>query len=119
MFYRINSDGNAEVYNDDGSAATRIKTGNVYPVGSDLSTHYEHPEGIVLTIADAEKISIHSENYRDQLATELLVGCPAESLADHKKIAAAIRNGDSVSNIEDLCGDFYPETAVWIRNRLS
>jgi hypothetical protein len=72
-----------------------------------------------ITRSDLQRTDHVECDYRDLLATELLVGCPAESLADHKKIAAAIRNGDSVSDVEDLCGDFYPETAIWVRNRLS
>jgi hypothetical protein len=60
MFYRINSDSNAVIFENDGSAATRIDA-NVYPVGSDLSARYEHPEGIVLTVADAEKLGIEAE----------------------------------------------------------
>jgi hypothetical protein len=60
MFYRINSENNAEILNDDGTAATRIDV-NVYPIGSDLSARYEHPEGIVLTVADAVKTGIAKE----------------------------------------------------------
>jgi hypothetical protein len=60
MFYRINDDGNAIILEDDGSIVTRIDA-NVYPVGSDLSARYEHPEGIVLTVEDAEKLGIEVE----------------------------------------------------------
>lgn len=60
MFYRINSNGNAEVFNDDGTVATRIDA-DVYPIGSDFSSRYEHPEGIILTVSDAEKIGIEAE----------------------------------------------------------
>jgi hypothetical protein len=60
MFYRINSDGNAVIFENNGSVAKRIDA-DVYPVGSDLSARYEHPEGIVLTIADAEKLGIGVE----------------------------------------------------------
>jgi hypothetical protein len=62
LFYRKNDEGNAVVLNVvDGSAVTRIDA-NVYPVGSELSARYEHPEGIVLTVADAKKIGIEEEN---------------------------------------------------------
>lgn len=60
MFYRINDDGNAIILHESGEMVTRIDA-NVYPVGSDLSARYEHPEGIVLTIADAEKLGIEVE----------------------------------------------------------
>ena len=60
MFYRINSDENAVILNDDGTAVTRIDA-KVYPVGSILCASHEHPEGIVLTVADAQKIGIEAE----------------------------------------------------------
>ncbi len=60
MFYRINSDSNAVIFENDGSVVTRIDA-NVYPVGSNYSARYEHPEGIVLTVEDAEKLGIEVE----------------------------------------------------------
>lgn len=60
MFGRINENGNVTVFEDDGSAATRIDA-NVYPVGSSTSARYEHPDGIELTVADAEKIGLMIE----------------------------------------------------------
>lgn len=60
MFYRINEQQNAQIFNDDGSVASRIDA-DVYPVGSDTSTRYEHPEGIVLSVEDAKKIGISEE----------------------------------------------------------
>ncbi len=62
MFYRIDENGNAQIFNNDGSTATQINA-NVYVVGSDgsKSVRYEHPEGIFLTVEDAEKIGVHRE----------------------------------------------------------
>tara|TARA_R100000656_G_scaffold124957_2_gene104573 strand:- start:744 stop:950 length:207 start_codon:yes stop_codon:yes gene_type:complete len=60
MFYRVNENGNAVVFHDSGEAVTKIDA-NVYPVDSDLSARYEHASGIVLTVADAEKIGIKAE----------------------------------------------------------
>ena len=60
MFYRINKNGNAVILNDDGTAVTRIDA-NVYPVGSVLSARHERVEGIVLAVADAQKIGIEAE----------------------------------------------------------
>lgn len=57
MFGRINDNGNVTVFEADGSTATRIDA-NVYPVGSSTSARYEHPAGIELTVADAEKIGL-------------------------------------------------------------
>ncbi len=57
MFGRINDNGNVTVFEADGSTATSIDA-NVYPVGSSTSARYEHPDGIELTVADAEKIGL-------------------------------------------------------------
>ena len=64
MYFRIDENGNAAIFEDEGNVATRINLPvykTVYPVGSDLSTNYEHPEGIVLTIEDARKIELKEE----------------------------------------------------------
>lgn len=60
MFYRVNENGDAVVFHDSGEVATKIDA-SVYPIGSDLSARYEHPSGIVLSVADAEKIGIKAE----------------------------------------------------------
>jgi len=59
MFYRIEN-GNARIFHETGEAVTRIDA-NVYPVDSNYSARYTHPAGIVLTIADAEKLGIEAE----------------------------------------------------------
>ncbi len=59
LFYRLNIDGNAEIFDDDG-VCTRLDE-NVYPIGSELSARYEHPNGIVLTVADAKMLNIKIE----------------------------------------------------------
>ena len=62
MFYHVSEEGNAEIcYCNDGVAVTRIESGNIYPIGAQTSTWYEHPEGIILSIADAKKLGIQSE----------------------------------------------------------
>ena len=62
MFYRI-ADGNATILHDaDGTPVCRIPgASRIYPVDSRTSCAYEHPEGIVLTIADAEALGIRAE----------------------------------------------------------
>ncbi|MCK5450233.1 MAG: hypothetical protein KAI70_00555 [Candidatus Omnitrophica bacterium] len=64
MFYRKNSVGNAVIFENDGSVATRIMQSKhcVYPVGSNMSTKYEHPVGVVLSVEDAQKLGILEEN---------------------------------------------------------
>ena len=60
MFYRVDENGNAVVFHDSGEVVTKIDA-SVYPVDSDFSARYEHPNGIVLTVADSEKVGIKSE----------------------------------------------------------
>lgn len=61
FFGRINADGDVNVLHvGDGEFATRLDA-SVYPVGSDVSARYEHPNGIVLTAEDASKLGIDIE----------------------------------------------------------
>ncbi|EEL8285087.1 hypothetical protein DEI76_19000 [Salmonella enterica subsp. enterica serovar Agona] len=61
VFGRINAEGNVDVlYVEDGSDVTRLDA-DVFPVGSDFGTRYDHPEGITLTREDAERIGIDIE----------------------------------------------------------
>lgn len=62
MFFRLDENGNAIIFHNDGTSVTQIDA-NVYTVNSDgsKSVRYEHPEGIVLRVEDAEKIGIHQE----------------------------------------------------------
>lgn len=68
-FYRVDDNGNAQIFEGDGSVATRIQGDGcqtiVYPVAptvvTGLSVEYEHPEGITLTQADAEMLGIREE----------------------------------------------------------
>ena len=57
MFARKNDDGNYDIFENDGSVVTKINA-NVYPVGSNFSTRYEHADGIVLTADDVDKLNI-------------------------------------------------------------
>jgi len=65
LFYRLDNDGNAVILNEDGTQTTRIELdsyiGVPYPVGSTVSVLWEHPEGIVLTVEDAERIGVVKE----------------------------------------------------------
>ena len=57
---------------------------------------------------------------RNQLAAKLLEGCPAESLDDHKAIAAALLRGDSNEQVLAMNQlDAWPETYVWLKGELS
>ena len=66
-FYRTNPDGDAEIFGESGEIVTRIDA-SVYPVGSSLSARYEQPQGITLTIEDAEKLGIVQE---DKMTTKI------------------------------------------------
>jgi len=61
IFARKNSQGNYDTfYADQGEDVTRLNA-NVYPIGSDTSAKYEHPEGISLSIKDVKKLKIPIE----------------------------------------------------------
>jgi len=61
-FYRINEDGDADIFESDGTRATLMReVENVYPVGSPLSVQYEHVYGITLTKKDAEKLGLEED----------------------------------------------------------
>jgi len=63
MFAR-EKNGNYGILDDEGYPVTRIerKQGQaIYPVGSNLSTNYEHPEGIILSLKDVQKLGIEIE----------------------------------------------------------
>lgn len=60
FFGRINDTGTVDVFHVDGSAATRLDA-SVYPVGSTFSARYEHPGGITLRAADAQRIGLSVE----------------------------------------------------------
>ncbi len=57
MFYRLNDDGNAVIFNDDGTPTTRIDA-DVYDMTTYLSARYEHPKGVVLTVKGAKEAGI-------------------------------------------------------------
>ena len=61
LFGRKRPDGNIQMFENCGEVATRLKTWVLYPVGGGVSTHYEHPEGIIITPEDASKIKLFIE----------------------------------------------------------
>lgn len=61
LFGRLRKDGNIAVFHEDGYVATRLDA-NVYPVGSTLSARYDHPQGIVLTPFDAQRLGLEMED---------------------------------------------------------
>ena len=61
FFGRLNDDENVDVLHiENGENATRLDC-TLYPVNSNLSCRYEHPEGIVLTVWDAKSIGLDIE----------------------------------------------------------
>jgi hypothetical protein len=64
IFGRINSDGNIDVLHETGECVTRFDDSitGVYPVGSDITANYEHPNGITLSKEDAVKIGLSIED---------------------------------------------------------
>jgi len=56
---------------------------------------------------------------RQEIAAELLQDCPAESLEDHQKIAAAIERGNSRDDILGMKEtNDWPETYHWLKDEL-
>ncbi len=63
LFYRLDENGNAIILDVDGCACERIpEATTIYPIGADLSCAYQHIDGIVLTVEDADKLGIRKEN---------------------------------------------------------
>ena len=61
IFGRFNEAGDIMLLHvEDGHAVTRLDD-DIYPVGSDLSTRWEHPEGIVITPEDAAELGVEIE----------------------------------------------------------
>lgn len=61
FFGRMNERGNVDILHvEDGYPATRLDA-TVYPIGSEVSAKYEHPQGIELSVADAQKLGIEIE----------------------------------------------------------
>lgn len=52
---------------------------------------------------------------RDEIAAQLLDGCPDDCRADHETIAAAIRRGDTWAEILSMPEtDRWPDTYTWL-----
>jgi hypothetical protein len=62
IFGRSTKEGIVILHAEDGDLVTRIPGAHtIYPVGSNKSCEWEHPEGIVLTQEDTEKLGIEVE----------------------------------------------------------
>lgn len=66
IFGRLNKDGNVDLFHATGEVVTQLDPDEcafwpVWPVDSDLSAGYDHPTGIVLTLADALRLGIPIE----------------------------------------------------------
>lgn len=58
----VNPYGDIGVFHvEDGEAATRMDCPNLYPVDSDMGVQYEHPQGIVISRRDADRIGLTIE----------------------------------------------------------
>jgi hypothetical protein len=62
MFYRLDENNNAVIFEDCGEQATRIRRETTtYPIGCGLSCAHEHPTGLVLTTEYTERLIIKPE----------------------------------------------------------
>ena len=67
IFGRTNQSGNVDIlWLENGEAVNRIDEAlpTVYPIGSSVSAHHEHPNGIELTQEDAQKLGIEIEQHQ-------------------------------------------------------
>lgn len=64
FFGRLDNNKNVVVFTNDGELATRLPDciNGIYPIGSNVSTQYDHPEGIVIALSDAYDIGLEIEN---------------------------------------------------------
>ena len=61
-FGRLTPEGHIAVLHvEDGAPATRLAVDHLYPVDSKFSSRYEHPMGIVITQAEADRIGLEME----------------------------------------------------------
>lgn len=64
IFARIDENNNAALFHiEDGEVVTKFEQDMpvVWPIDSSVSAYSEHPEGIVISIADAESLGIEFE----------------------------------------------------------
>jgi len=62
-FGRKNKNGSIDLIDSEsGEAVTQLCDCTVWPVGSNLSACYDHPDGIKITLDDAEKLGIEIES---------------------------------------------------------
>ena len=54
---------------------------------------------------------------RNEIADELMRGCPVESESFHRAVATAIRLRKPISEILDMCDD-WPDTYHWLKTEL-
>jgi len=57
----LRDDGNYNIIDDNLEACTEMDIDGIYPVGSELSTRYEHADGIVLSASDVKQLNIYIE----------------------------------------------------------
>lgn len=63
IFARKRNDGNYDILDvENGCDVTKLDL-NEYPVDSDLSTRWEHPNGIVFTLEQVHRNDIEIEDY--------------------------------------------------------
>lgn len=118
VFGRMNGDGNVELLMvEDGSAVTRLDA-DLYPVDSDVSTRYEHPNGIVLSVDDAKRIGIAIENVKEQsvLEKEVFLMNPYTGSVDTADNWASegftSDNAELIEVVKDANGDWVTDDQI-------
>jgi hypothetical protein len=52
---------------------------------------------------------------RQEIAVEMMTGCPSEAMDDHRAIHDAILSGVPWYDVLDLAA-YWPDTYVWLKN---
>lgn len=76
--------------------------------------------GVTNVVYDGETIAAIDAPSFDAIADELLRDCPDEALADHKRVANKVRQGEPWRNIVMMPElDRWPELHSWLRHKLT
>lgn len=66
IFGRKDNKGNVMVLFTDGEPVTRLDEDNddmplIWPINSDVSAYYEHPDGLIISIEDAQTLKLKDD----------------------------------------------------------
>jgi len=116
IFGRQTEEGVEVLYAKDGEPVTSLDE-NVYPIGSEVSARYEHAEGIILYMEDAEKLGIEIEDADvktqqniNAKILEFVDGCRANGVDPQAILIGYTNMGESEIDTE---GDIWVGNSWW------